>query len=179
VPDALDEVRSALRSRTPVDERERGSIAQFLTELDRLAAPFDEWADEVHVTGSAVVVSERGVALHRHKRLGTWLQPGGHIDPGETPWEAARREAHEELGLAAAHPPGGARLVHVDVHRGAKERCRLHLDLRYLVVAPPLEPAPGPGESPLARWFTIDEALAVADEGLVGALRALREGTDA
>jgi len=44
----------------------------------------------------------------------------------------------------------------------------VHLDLRYLVESPDLDPAPGPGESPDVAWFTWDEAMAVADEWLWG-----------
>src|SRR5688500_10821251 len=40
------------------------------------------------------------VLLHWHRRLGLWLPPGGHIDPGELPDEAAVRETLEETGLA-------------------------------------------------------------------------------
>jgi len=39
------------------------------------------------------------VLLVHHKKLGKWLPPGGHIDPNETPPEAAVREAKEETGL--------------------------------------------------------------------------------
>jgi hypothetical protein len=49
-----------------------------------------------------------------------------------------------------------------------------HLDLRYLLVAPDQDPAPRPGESPLARWFGWQEATSVADAALQGALRAAR-----
>ena len=48
--------------------------------FDTLDQPFDEDASPIHVTGSAVVTGGRGVVLHLHKRLGIWLQPGGHID---------------------------------------------------------------------------------------------------
>ena len=34
-----------------------------------------------------------------HKKMQAWLPPGGHIDPGELPEEAALREVREETGL--------------------------------------------------------------------------------
>ena len=161
-----------LRRRVPVDEREAVSLRRFLEEFSRLTDPFSQAAGPVHVTGSAIVAGERGVVLHLHKRLGIWLQPGGHIEPGETPWEAALREATEETGLSVRHPSGGPRLVHVDVHPGP--RGHTHLDLRYLLEADDVDPVPPPGESPEVRWFTWDDAMQIADPGLVGALRTVR-----
>ena len=90
-----DQVRRSVEQHVPADHAERASIETFLTELERLAEPFSEAADPVHVTGSAIVIGPRGVVLLEHKRLGMWLQPGGHIEPGEAPWEAAVREAAE------------------------------------------------------------------------------------
>ena len=36
--------------------------------------------------------------LSRHQARSTWETQGGHIEPGETPLEAARRELYEESG---------------------------------------------------------------------------------
>jgi 8-oxo-dGTP pyrophosphatase MutT (NUDIX family) len=163
-------VRRSVAERVPVDERERVSVERFLVEFDRLASPLEEEADPVHVTSSAIVVGPRGVVLHRHKRLGLWLQPGGHIDPGEHPAAAALREAREETGLEVALVHG--EVVHVDVHPGP--RGHTHLDLRFLVDGGDADPSPPEGESPDVAWFTWDEAIALADDGLRGALLALR-----
>lgn len=175
--DPVAALRAALRSRRPVDERESSSVVAFLEALDHLDRPFSEEADPTHVTGSAIVVGPRGVVLHRHKRLGLWLQPGGHLEPGETPWEAARREAAEETGLEVQHAagPDHPQLVHVDVHPGG--RGHTHLDLRYLFVADDVEPAPPEGESQDVGWFAWDDAIELADDGLAGGLRALSGGS--
>lgn len=152
----------------PRDDRERASLARMRTELQRLDRPFDEDADPVHVTGSAVVIGRRGVLLHRHKRLGIWLQPGGHIDAGESPVEAAVRETREETGLwtrPVSDPPG---ILHVDVHEGG--RGHTHLDVRFLVAANDDDPVPPPDESQAVVWLALPEARRRADPGLAGAL---------
>lgn len=171
----LERVIADVRERraSAVDQREELSIERFLQEIERLGSPFDEHADPIHVTGSAVVVGERGLILHLHKRLRMWLQPGGHIDAGETPWEAALRESIEETGLPLTHPPAGVSFLHVDVHEAAKGHT--HLDLRYLLYSPDIDPDPGEDESPFVRWFEWDEAIAMADDGLRGLLVALRD----
>jgi 8-oxo-dGTP pyrophosphatase MutT (NUDIX family) len=168
----LGSLRRSLAVRRPVDAREEASLRRFFGELDRLSSPFDRDADPVHVTASALVVGPRGVLLHRHKRLGLWLQPGGHLDAGEWPHEAARREAQEETGLVVAgHTDGSSPPAHVDVHGGGLGH--VHLDVRYVLTADG-DPAPAASESQDVRWFGWDEALAIADDGLRGLLIALR-----
>ncbi|MBO5109339.1 MAG: GNAT family N-acetyltransferase [Clostridia bacterium] len=51
----------------------------------------------------AVCTSYQGKwVLSRHKKRNTWETQGGHIEPGETPIEAARRELFEESGIQDA-----------------------------------------------------------------------------
>jgi len=52
-----------------------------------------------HFTVAIFVVWEGKVLLHRHRKLGMWLPPGGHIEDNELPDEAAIREVWEETGL--------------------------------------------------------------------------------
>ncbi len=41
------------------------------------------------------------ILLTRHKALGVWIYPGGHVEKDEFPHEAALRETLEETGLHA------------------------------------------------------------------------------
>lgn len=165
-------VRRSVEERTPIDEAEAASITLLLAEFDRLPDPFSEAADPVHATGSAIVVGPRGVVLLKHKRLGLWLQPGGHIDPGESPWEAALREAREETGLDVSFgdvaADGIPRLVHVDVHPGG--RGHTHLDLRYVVDGGVADPAPPEGESQEIAWFEWPAAIERASDARLTSL---------
>jgi 8-oxo-dGTP pyrophosphatase MutT (NUDIX family) len=54
-------------------------------------------------TASVLVLRpDRHILLLLHAKLGVWLGPGGHVEPGEGPDEAALREVMEETGLAVA-----------------------------------------------------------------------------
>ncbi len=54
---------------------------------------------ERQFTATVYLFHENRVLLHRHKKLGKWLPPGGHLEANETPPEAAIREVKEETGL--------------------------------------------------------------------------------
>lgn len=65
--------------------------------------------EKIDFTASVFIVHEGKVLLHLHKKIGKWLQPGGHIELDEDPNQAAMREAKEETGLDVALI-GGPRL---------------------------------------------------------------------
>lgn len=83
----------------------------------------------------ACVDLERGVLMiHRHRFITDqwgWELPGGLVDPGETPLEAARRECHEETGwrvdrlrhLTSMYPASGMsdQRYHVFLGEGARQ----------------------------------------------------------
>ena len=54
--------------------------------------------EKIDFTASVYLVHEGKVLLHKHKKLGFWVQPGGHIELDEDPNQAAIREAKEETG---------------------------------------------------------------------------------
>ncbi len=168
----LKDLRQQIERITPVDAREGVSIEMTLDRLTWPGDPLSESENDHHVTSSAFVVSSRGVILHRHRLLGIWVQPGGHVDPGESPDAACVRETFEETGLVARHLPS-VELFHVDVHPGPKGHT--HYDLRYVLVSEPLDPRPPDGESPDVFWFAFDVAPERAESALAPALRKLAE----
>lgn len=151
--------------------------------LDALAARADlaqRTARPGHLTGSALVVSDDGdrVLLLLHRKLGRWLQPGGHADGEANLARVAWRESTEETGI------GGLRLLlpalDVDIHRvdPPGEDPHLHYDLRFVVVAPPAAVAQGNHESRALKWVRWEDLHATgADVGLVRLGHRAREVT--
>ncbi|MEV0780025.1 NUDIX hydrolase [Streptomyces sp. NPDC050433] len=135
--------------------------------LEHLAArPDGMWksCEAGHVTASALVIDpERGrVLLTLHKKLGMWLQMGGHCETADVSLAAAAlREATEESGIAGLTLlPGGP--VQLDRH-SIPAPCHWHLDVQYAALAPVGAVEEISEESLDLRWFTYDEAVAVAD----------------
>ena len=98
-----------------------------------------------HFTASGLVIVHANVLLIHHKRIGAWLPPGGHIQPGEMPHEAAVREVFEETGVEVAvlseAVPNTASTEHFflpnplaihAVHAVEKQESLYHLDLVYI-----------------------------------------------
>jgi len=55
-----------------------------------------------HFTATGIIFNKNGeILMIKHKKLGVWLPPGGHIDENELPCEAVLREIHEETGITA------------------------------------------------------------------------------
>ena len=184
-PSRRARTRALVDDYAPQGSRDAAARRRVLAALATDPDPHEALSDPTHLTASALVVGPRGVLLHHHKRLGRWLQPGGHIDAGEQPAAAALREAREETGVPAAHPDDGPRLVDVDAHAlpgpcGPWQRAGadpaaitcVHLDLRFVLHAD-AAPSPPAGESQDVAWWSWAEALAVADAGLAQALSRL------
>lgn len=110
-----------------------------------------------HLTGSAWLVSPDGnsALLMRHRKLGRWLQPGGHADGNPDLAAVALREAGEETGmdgLTAAQD-----IFDLDLHRipaRGPEPAHWHYDMRFVVQAARLEFAHNE-ESLAMAWFDV------------------------
>jgi 8-oxo-dGTP pyrophosphatase MutT (NUDIX family) len=168
---ALDTI-AALEAHAAAHPAQAATARAMIAFARSVEDPFARTTRPGHFTGSAIVLdaSGRRALLVRHRFLGRWLQPGGHVDPGESPAEAALREAREETGLSSIRPwPGreGA-LVDIDSHpipanprKG--EGPHVHHDLRFAFLADAAETARAAAdEASDVRWFPLAEAAAEA-----------------
>ena len=142
---------------------EAAILAQFADFACARADCCERTCLEGHFTGSAWVVSADGMRalLLHHRKLGRWLQPGGHADGDGDLAGVALREAEEETGLRGLTVEPG--IFDLDRHRiparGA-EPGHWHYDVRFVVHA------------------NEDEAFVVSEESHALAWRPVREIAD-
>ena len=93
----MDRLDALLAAVVPADDKEQADLALMKAQLGLLPAPLSRSQPAAHFTGSAVVTDGRRVALVHHRKLGRWLQPGGHVETadGEDLLATALREADE------------------------------------------------------------------------------------
>jgi 8-oxo-dGTP pyrophosphatase MutT (NUDIX family) len=168
---------SALRAHAPLDAAEVAHKVALLALVENEPRCFARTTFEPgHVTGSAFVVclTTGKVLLHHHRRLGRWLQMGGHDDGESDPQATALREAREESGLEDLVLLSPS-ILDLDVHAipAAKgEPPHLHHDVRYAAgTRTPAAIRRDEKESLDLAWFDLEEAARKMGEP--GAVRAL------
>lgn len=135
-----------------------------------------------HVTASCVVLTDdlSHVLLTLHRKVGLWLQLGGHVEPGDaTVPQAARREAREESGIPGLELLTGrpADLERQDVGH-ALARCSVHWDLGYVALADRAAPITVSDESDLVEWWPVAHVPARAPATLRARVdQAVREAS--
>jgi 8-oxo-dGTP pyrophosphatase MutT (NUDIX family) len=147
----------AYRQRWP---GEAGTVDGFLALLDDAGDPFVRERLAGHFTASAWLVAADGarVLLTHHRKLGLWLQLGGHADGDRDLQRAALKEAQEESGLPGLSIDDGVFDLDrhwIPEHKGVP--AHWHYDVRYVVHA------------------AADEAFVVSDESHALAWRSIAE----
>lgn len=154
--------------------REEADVRHFVDFLREGAHAFVRENHEGHFTGSAWLVSADGerVLLTHHRKLGRWLQLGGHADGDLELARVALREAEEESGLAdlTVEPVPFDLDRHVIPARG-NEPEHWHYDVRYVVRANGSEEFAVSEESHALAWRSI-RAIA-QDESSDASLRRM------
>ncbi len=144
--------------------------------LELLATPLDPFSrdhfEPGHFTVGAYAVRQGSVMMVHHRRLGIWLEPGGHVDPTDSTLEdAAARELYEETGTAVGASIGG--ILDVDVHpipagKGEPPHRHFNVSFHFKAVSTAIAVA---DEVLDARWVPIDAVADLTDDGAV--LRAV------
>ena len=153
---------------------ELDSVARFreLMRSDATAARRER--THGHLTGSAWLVSADGlrVLLTHHRKLGRWLQLGGHADGEVDLARVALREAEEESGLP--HLTVEPDVFDLDRHwippRGVEDG-HWHYDVRFVVRACGSEAFVVSEESHALAWRRIDDL--VGDSACDASLRRM------
>ncbi len=164
------------------DDHERGSLDKLQELAATLPEPFSRTQLPGHFTATALVVTDAPtrVLLIRHRKLGLWLPPGGHIEPedGVDLGAAAVREAREETGIVGVLDPRAPLPLDVDAHlipARPEIEAHYHLDLRFLLRAESDAITEQVEEVTAARFVPLEQAIADVPANDTGFTRVLRK----
>lgn len=148
---------------------EAACVDGFLDLLAEGGDPFVRQRLAGHFTASAWLVDRPGarILLTHHRKLGMWLQLGGHADGDRDLARTALREAQEESGLPGLQVVPG--IFDVDRHlipEHGDVPAHWHYDVRYVVRAGEDEDFVVSDESHALAWRDI---ASLAEDGHVDA----------
>ena len=179
----LELVRQQLEEYAGADEREAGFVLRMLELCGAAQACERSHFRPGHFTASAFVLSpeRREVVLIHHKKLGIWVQPGGHVEPSDVDLlSAARREVLEEVGLSLLEPirvSATTPVFDVDIHTipaRKEDPAHEHFDVRFAFVAQSRDIVRSDEVADL-RWVPLGEVSQMgSDESVLRAVNKLR-----
>jgi 8-oxo-dGTP pyrophosphatase MutT (NUDIX family) len=146
---------------------EQATTSRFLDFVMAHERCFDRDLWEGHVTGSAWLVDASGgrVLLTHHRKLGRWLQLGGHSDGQPEPLGVALKEAREESGLEVRSL--SSEIFDLDIHEIPARRedpAHYHYDVRFAIQVVGSEAFRVSVESLDLAWVPIDRLEDYSDE---------------
>jgi len=103
---ATQDIQSILDQYLHIFPEERDYLAPFFSFLESTKWDlYDRKNMDGHIVGSGVIVDpeKQETLLIYHNTFKQYQQPGGHIDPGETPLQWTLRECIEETGIQTLH----------------------------------------------------------------------------
>jgi 8-oxo-dGTP pyrophosphatase MutT (NUDIX family) len=142
---------------------ESATTARFIRFVEEHPDCFYRSLQIGHVTGSAWVVNPAGdhALFTHHRKLGAWLQLGGHADGDPNVRRVALREVMEESGLADLHLLSD-QIFDLDIHpipARPNEPAHLHYDVRYAIRAEGSTELRISSESLDLAWLPVTEVV--------------------
>lgn len=141
---------------------------QFIEFVEEYADCFERSLEIGHITGSAWIIdpTKQKALLVHHKKLGFWLQPGGHCDGDSDVARVAQKETREESGLKEFSIYKD-RIYDLDIHRIPDWKdvpAHIHYDVRFLIHADSEQSLYLSEESNDIAWFDLNNLADVIQD---------------
>ena len=161
----------------PIDNDDTATLNQFIDFVRSEKNCFQRQNEHGHITASAwtIAVEQNSVLLIHHRKLGKWLQPGGHADGDSNLRAVAQRELHEETGIfeiSSRSCQGECEIFDIDIHLipateivpTKTELSHFHYDVRFLFHTSLSHNINTNSESTAVTWVKLEDLESYTNE---------------